>query len=98
MAARPPADGEGVDPAVLSLVTDAMVRAALEEMERPHVVIARDLVTGAQAISGPYADGLQAAVAVEQERRFDATIEDTERSYAVLPLLEPFRPAPTSEG
>lgn len=75
---------------LLQLITDAMVRSEVEEIDRPHVVIARDQSTGSQWISGPYVDALAAAVAVEHERHFDRTIQDSGRAYSVAPLLEPF--------
>ncbi|WP_181407614.1 hypothetical protein [Nocardioides sambongensis] len=85
-------DGGPADPfvgVVPTTIADFVVRTMLEEMDRPHVVICHDLVSGGQSVSGPYADGLAALRAVEHERRLDLAVAGPDHRYVVRPLLDP---------
>ncbi|TYL44895.1 hypothetical protein FXB39_21085 [Nocardioides sp. BGMRC 2183] len=87
------ADDQGpIDPfvgVVPTTIADFVVRTMMEEMDRPHVVICHDLVSGGQSVSGPYVDGLAALRAVEHEQRLDLAVTGPDHRYEVRPLLEP---------
>jgi hypothetical protein len=57
--------------AVQALVSKAVGEAAREEIELPHIVVCRDLETGAVSYSGPFPNGLSALVFAEQESVLD---------------------------
>jgi hypothetical protein len=75
--------------AVQAALADFLVRDALEELDRPHVVV----VTAPDSVCviGPYPDALAAVVAAEQERHGQETAlgDVSGRAYDVHPLCDP---------
>ena len=78
---------------MLGQVTDVLVTGAMAELEGPHMVICRDPETHFVSYAGPYADGMAAICAAEQdlleERKHDP---ESRLKFAVAPLLAPMVP------
>lgn len=74
------------------LMTNNILAAEVEEMDRPHLVITIDPSNGHRSYSGPYPSGLHALLAVEQERADqNGSLCDGEPAwqFEIAPLYEP---------
>lgn len=56
---------------VNAFVSDAVGAAAREEIELPHIVVCRDVDTGAVSYSGPFPSGLEALLFADRESALD---------------------------
>jgi hypothetical protein len=75
---------------VLGIVVDALVAGAMAELEGPHLVICRDPETHLLTFAGPYADGMAAMCAAEQDLLHDRTqFPESRLEFSVAPLLAP---------
>lgn len=85
---------------------DHLVRAGVDELDQPHVVVCADPSTGARSYLGPYPDALSAAVAAQTGH--DAAAADAETGageadpvarlvFTVAPLHGADPPLPRSD-
>lgn len=71
-----------------AFLSKAVSAAAREEIDLPHVLICRDVETGAVSYSGPFPTGLAALAAAEREQQVDdATNDGPPMSFSVAALL-----------
>ncbi|MFW6773168.1 hypothetical protein ACOACO_02705 [Nocardioides sp. CPCC 205120] len=77
--------------AVAACLRDAIVSAAVADLDAPHVVLREDARTGQIGVAGPYRDALAAAVAAEQSRLEEEWIDGAEHAatYRIAPLAAP---------
>jgi hypothetical protein len=75
----------------LEIVRDSIVREAIDELDRPHIVLIHDGQLDLTLVLGPFPDALTAAVAAHDQRREDERElgDSTSRSYDVHVLLPP---------
>lgn len=59
---------------VREILARAIGRAAVAELDMPHIVICRDDATGAVSYSGPFPDALEALVFAERESALDRAL------------------------
>ncbi len=59
---------------VREILARAIGRAAVAELDLPHIVICRDATTGAVSYSGPFPDALEALVFAERESALDRAL------------------------
>lgn len=59
---------------VREILARAIGRAAVAELDMPHIVICRDETTGAVSYSGPFSDALEALVFAEHESALDRSL------------------------
>lgn len=78
---------EEFTPAALARKLDEiLLRIHVEEMDRPHIVLARDRSNGHVTYSGPYDTAVQAMEAAEVERAAFGSREDEGLSFHVAAL------------
>lgn len=73
----------------IDLVVDYLVRAEVESLDHPFIVVCRDPSTGSVSYSGPYHSGLAALQAAEREHRAElraAAGEPGSLEFSVAPL------------
>ncbi|MBO9523258.1 MAG: hypothetical protein J7518_17140 [Nocardioidaceae bacterium] len=69
-------------------VMEGCIRILAAGMDGPHIVICRDLCTGATSYEGPYDDGLAAVLAADREAAWDRAHDTrSQMEYSVAPLL-----------
>jgi hypothetical protein len=75
---------------LLRRITEVIVREAVDEVDSLHIVVCRDPKTGVIAFSGPYASGLSAVCAADQDLRAELTREpESSLAFSVAPLSTP---------
>jgi hypothetical protein len=70
---------------------EILLRIQVEEMDRPHIVLAKDRSNGHVTYSGPYSNAVQAMQAAEVERAAFGSRADEGLSFhvaALYPALE----------
>jgi len=78
------------DPELMRRITDVLVSGAVGEIDSVHVVVCTDPRTGVVAYSGPYANGLSALCAAEQDFRAELSHDpESGMQFSVAPLLSP---------
>lgn len=91
MESRCPRTGEDWQSLAVEAVRETLVREAMDDLERPHVVLIEDVVLGLRLVLGPFPDALSATLAAdaqrqEGERELDPT---SVRTYEVALILPP---------
>ncbi|WP_459981299.1 hypothetical protein [Nocardioides sp. AN3] len=86
-----PGPGEVWPARELELVRESIVRDAMEDLDRPHIVLIRDGRLDLTLVMGPFPDALTATVAAHGQRLEDDRElgESQSRTYAVFVLLPP---------
>lgn len=71
-------------------ILSLLARALVDDVDGPHIVVARDLDDGSLYFTGPYPSGVEALVAAElQVRRDDLAGERLRLHLSVAPLAAP---------
>jgi hypothetical protein len=71
-------------------ILQAISRMITTEIDRPHVLVCADRMTGTTSYLGPFRDGLAALVAAdEQERQDQLHAPGDVYTYTVAPLYAP---------
>lgn len=82
-------DGESVMDedmsSAVSLLMERILQQECAEMDRPHVVICRMRGTGVVSYQGPYATGMEAVIAADQEAAVEGP-SDYAVEFSVAPL------------
>jgi hypothetical protein len=86
----PEPDGVWQAPA-LEAVRESIVWEAVNDLDRPHIVLINDPELDVALVLGPFPDALSATVGAETQRREDVRElgESGRRTYRVLLLLPP---------
>jgi len=81
------------DAELMRRITDVIVSDAVGEIDSCHIVVCTDPITGVVAYSGPYASGLSALYAAEQDLRAELSCDPkSSMRFSVAPLLSPGGP------
>jgi hypothetical protein len=75
----------------LEILRESIVSQAMDDLERPHIVLIDDPELDLAFVLGPFADALSATVAADAQRQEDLRElgESGHRTYRVLVLLPP---------
>jgi hypothetical protein len=66
-----PRPGQDWQAVAVETLRETLVREAMEDLDRPHVVLVGDVELGLTLVLGPFPDALTAAVAADAQRRED---------------------------
>lgn len=86
----PEPDGVWQAPA-LEILRESIVREAMNDLDRPHIVLISDVQLDTTVVMGPFPDALTASVAADRQRREDDRElgGSVSRTYRVFVLFPP---------